>query len=272
VELSYKHVKGGGVPGGHNVIWDGRRKPFITPMHECKSIPLRHSDVVVDIGAYVGTYAIRCARFPVKQVVAYEPTPRTFAVLALTRLPNLRLVNAAVIGGAAARVDLHVSAGIGVTNSIVLSRRKPESISVRAVSYGDAVRGASVVKVDVEGAEYGYPIVQPSLRAAIIDFHPIPGVDWVAKARAVIASLEAAGFEAVVEPDFSCGWTSAGSWVRPMETSGECAELMRGELCCGCGAPVAGKQKSLCPTCYEQWDRRHSVGFERARLADLGHP
>jgi hypothetical protein len=29
------------------------------------------------------------------------------------------------------------------------------------------------VKIDVEGAEYGYDIIKPNLRAIILEFHPV---------------------------------------------------------------------------------------------------
>lgn len=230
-------------------------------MKECNSIPLRHSDVVVDIGAYVGTYAIRCARFPVRKVIAYEPTPRTFEILSLTSLPNMELVNAAVIGNDGLIVDLFISKGIGVTNSIVLSNRKAGRIKVPAVRYEDAVAEATVVKIDVEGAEYTYPIVQPQLRAVIIDFHPIPKRDWIGRAKKITGDLRDAGFETVIEPDFSCGWTRAGSWIRPMETSGEYKPMMSGKICCGCGKPINVDQKALCQDCWQLWSKKHRAGF-----------
>lgn len=261
----YKHVQGGGVPGGHNVIYDGKREPFITPMTECNSIPLRHSDVVVDLGAYVGTYALRCARFPVKHVRAYEPTPSTFDILSLSPMPNLELVNAAVVADDRKSVNLFVSHGIGVTNSVVLSKNK-DALEVPAVRYEEAVRGASIVKIDVEGAEYTYPIIQESLRAIILDLHPIPGRDWITRARELIAGFEAAGFRAVITPDFTNGWTRAGSWLRDRDTAGEHASLMAGKACCGCGKDVAppAPGRTLCAACWELWRPKHREGFQRA--------
>lgn len=258
--VGYKHVQGGNVPGGHNVIWDGERKPFITPMAECNSISLRHSDVVVDIGAYVGTYCIRCARHPCKQVIAYEPTPTTFSILSLTHLPNLTCIQSAIVADSRPSVDLFISSGIGVTNSIVLSNKKAFSISVPAINYTLAVSSASIVKIDVEGAEYTYPIIQPSLRAIIIDFHPVPG-DWEKAANHIMSDLADIGFITIRKPDFSCGWTRAGSWERPMETYGEYEPMMKGEECCGCGKQIKGKGKSLCRVCWDTWLPRHRDGF-----------
>lgn len=268
IPVGFKYVRGGGVPGGHNVLWDGVREPFIPPMRECNSIALRYSDVVVDIGAYVGTYSIRCARFPVKRVTAYEPTPETFSVLERTALPNLDSVQAAVVGDDRSEVQLHISAGIGVTNSTVLHRRKAASVSVPAISYEKVVRGASIVKVDVEGAEYGYPIVQPSLRAIIIDFHPVPDFDWVGAAKSLIGEIEAAGFRPVIAPAFDrSGWERAGSWERDLVTEGSCEVLMSGRNCCGCGRLTRGTVRSLCSSCYDLWTPKHRKGYARAEAS-----
>lgn len=266
--IGYKWMQGGNVPGGHNLPYDGFREPFITPMAECNSIPLRHSDVVVDIGAYVGTYAIRCARIPVKSVTAYEPTPMTFDILSQTQLPNLKLVNAAIVGDNRNSVDLYLSAGIGVTNSIVLSNRKESKVTVPAINYANAVRGASIVKIDVEGAEYSYPIVQPGLRAIILDFHKVAGHDWIGRSKELIASFEKAGFKSVIEPNFESGsgWTLAGSWIREVETSGEFEPMMKGEICCGCATKINAKKKSLCPKCYGVWLPKHREGYELAGM------
>lgn len=268
VETSSKSklVKGGNVPGGHRVLWDGEKRPFIPPSREMDAVPLRHSDVVVDIGAYCGMYAIRCARFPVRRVVAFEPTPGTFAVLNKTKLPNLVSVNAAVVGDDSTHVDLFVSEGIGVTNSVVKSRRKAGSVRVNAVNYLDAIADATVVKIDVEGAEYDYPILQPGVRAYLIDFHPMPG-DWTARANAIIDELEAAGFTGLITPDFSCGWTQAGAWVLDVdETDDEFEPMMSGRVCCGCGAAIRGSGKALCSSCYSTWSPKHRETFDEAEL------
>ncbi len=257
----YVHVQGGSVPGGHNVLIDGIRKPFITNMRECNAVALRHSDVVVDIGAYVGTFAIRCARFPVKRVVAYEPTPETYNVLSITKLPNLETRQMAVVGDDSESVELHLSKGIGVTNSIVLSRRKEESVTVPAISYANAVREASIVKIDVEGAEYGYQIVQPSLRALIIDFHPVPDIDWKAAAHETMQDIRDAGFTPVIEPTFESGWNVGGCWVRERETSGEYAPMIEGRECCGCGTAISTDGRGLCRSCWDVWRPNHRKGY-----------
>jgi len=261
-QIKYKWSRGGDVPGGHNCFYNEGKKPFITPMLECSSIKLRHSDVVVDIGAYVGTYSITCARFPVKKVIAYEPTATSFKVMELTPLPNLENVNAAILSTQEKETTLFISNGIGVTNSIVPSKAKIVRKTVKAVNYIEAVKNATVVKIDIEGGEYDLPILQPNVRAFIIDFHPI-GKDWIQKAEKIIQELKSAGFKTVIEPKWENGWTRAGSWIRDIETHGEHEELMNGALCCGCGLSIEGTQKSLCVDCFELWSVKHREGYDR---------
>jgi FkbM family methyltransferase len=260
--LLYSLVNGGGVPGGHNVIHKAGKKPFITPSKEFHSIALRHSDVVVDIGAYVGTYSLICARFPVKQVTAYEPTPFSFSILNKMKLKNLKVIQAAIVHDDKKESRLFISKGIGVTNSLTLSLRKKEAIVVPAINYTKAIKNASIVKIDIEGGEYVLPIVQPHVRAYLIDFHPVPGYAWLKKANEIIEELKDNGYKTIVKPDFSCGWTRAGSWEKEMETTGECMELMHGSFCCGCGAEIKATSKALCPACYTQWSKKHKKGFE----------
>lgn len=257
----------GGVPGGHYVLgYDGKSDVHVPSMRECHSVALRYSDVVVDIGAWCGTYALWAARLPVKRVVAYEPTPATFEILARTKLPNFTPRREAIVGDDRKSVELHLSAGIGVTNSLVVARPKAAVERVPARRYEEAVLGASVVKIDVEGAEYGYDLVQPGIRALIVDFHPIAKRDWVLDAEKMISKIEGAGFRPIIRPSWKSGWNRAGSWIRDLETYGDCASLMLGEQCCGCGAELSGAgSRALCDECYARWSPKQRTGFARGR-------
>ena len=268
-ELHHRHVQGAGVPGGFYGISNGAKKPFIPSMRECKSIELRHSDVVVDIGAYVGTYSIAAARFPVKRVTAYEPSPYTHGVLSLTRLPNLVTRHAAIVGATSSgEVDFYISHGIGVRSSLTPSMAK-DPVRVPAVSYAEAVRGATIVKIDIEGGEYDLPIVQPSLRAIVLEFHPVPKRDWKREAERVMEELRGAGFKAVVPPDFSSGFTHGSSWLRERDDPGDGFDpMLRGEICCGCGAAlVSAGGRAICEVCKSIWLPRHQSGYLLARRA-----
>lgn len=264
-----KWTRKGGVPGGHEVICDRGKPPFVPPMKECHSIDLRCSDVVADLGAYCGTFTLIAARFPVKKVISCEPTLSTFEVLKsnVGNLPNVDLRRVAVVGDDRKSARLHVSSGIGVTNSLV-GKKGSEIEEVPAERYESVVRGASVVKIDVEGAEYDYDVAQDGIRALIVDFHPVSGMDWEKMAREMISKIEDAGFRSVVKPDFSNGWTRAGSWIRDVETAGCYESLMKGDACCGCGVRVRGRGKSLCPDCHEKWTPKERSLFSLAKVIE----
>jgi FkbM family methyltransferase len=259
-------IQGGNVPGGHFCRPNKNGNFFICPMKECNSIELKHTDIVVDIGCYNGTYSIRCAKFPVCKVTAYEPTPSSFEIMEMTPLPNLENIQAAVVGDNQKFVDLHLSKGIGVTNSLVESSAKPESVRVRAINYKDAVQNATIVKIDIEGGEYDLPLddlIQSSMRAIIIDFHPV-GKDWIQKSEAIISEIESHGFVAIVKPIWDGTiWTRAGSWLRTViEPTAIFEPMVNGSLCCGCGFPINGTVKSICTECSDTYRKNHKIGYE----------
>ena len=113
------------ITGGHYAFKTSKsNKPFSNKMTECKSIELYENDVVVDIGAYVGEYSLYALRQGIKKVISYEATPRTFKTLTYNVTQNSEyrniseLHNKAVVGGDDDFVNLYISSGIGVTNSI----------------------------------------------------------------------------------------------------------------------------------------------------------
>jgi len=269
----FEWTQGGNVPGGHYCRhMPGKSKAFVPQMAECNSISLLYSDVVIDIGSFLGTYALRCARFPVKLVEAYEPTPMSVEVMSYYQNRNLNVHQAAIVGDDRKSVNLHLSDGMGVTNSIKKSFRKASSLKVKAINYETAVRDATIVKIDVEGAEYDFQIVQPQLRALIIDFHPVSDIDWKKRARAIIEHMHDDGFKTVREPKFDKGWTANGSWLKHSNPADDCNEdLMQGRFCTGCGCktiPVG--HKALCFRCFQQWLPKHRVGFRKTqRVRDI---
>ena len=111
-------------------------------------------------------------------------------------------------------VNFFISKGIGVTNSIAKSRGKFKKIKVPTIRYEDAVKDATVVKIDVEGAEYMYEIIQPQLRAIILEFHPIVGKPWKRWAEEIMTKIERNGFVPIIRPTFESVWNLTGSWQR----------------------------------------------------------
>ena len=203
--------------GGHYAFQTEKsNKAFCNPMGECKSIKLNADDVVVDIGAYVGEYTMYAARQGVKKIISYEATPETFALLKknTNKYDNVEVHNLAVVGDDRKECELFLSNGIGVTNSIEKKTRKIDKIKINAIKYEKAIKEATVVKIDVEGAEYNYNIIQPNLRAIILEFHPLEKKDWKGMAHLIMNKIKDAGFKAVVYPTFQHGWALNSAWEK----------------------------------------------------------
>jgi FkbM family methyltransferase len=204
------------ITGGHYAFKsDKSDKPFVNKMTEALLIELNEKDIVVDIGAYVGEYSLYAARKGVKKIFAYEPTPQTFKVLSNnTKLYRvIKPINKAVTGQKGIKnIQLFTSKGIGVTNSI--AKTKGTSIIVPTIFYNQAIKNATVVKIDCEGAEYEFDIIQPKLRALTLEFHPITGVNWVQNAKHIMKNIRNAGFKPLKEPKFENGWDMHGTWVK----------------------------------------------------------
>lgn len=267
-DLEYRYVRTNDVPGGLFMVTKNGKKPFMPSMRECKSIPLHYSDNVVDIGAYMGQYSIRCARFPVNKVTAYEPTPLSYQILTKLKLPNFTPINAAIVGNDREEATLHISSGIGAANSTTLSLRARAAITVPAVKYSDAIKDATIVKIDVEGGEYNFHIEDnfpDSLRAIIIDFHPVSKYRWLEEAKEIIIAIERDGFTPVITPDWSNEWTRAGSWMRERDLPDVTNSMLDGTVCCGCGKILDSFGRSLCINCWKIWSKRHRRGYILAR-------
>ena len=261
-DVRFELKQGGGVPGGHYVVIEGDKKPFICPTKEMLSIPLDHRDIVADIGAYTGTFSVICARFPVKEVRGYEPTDRSFEAASKIKLANMKMFNVAVVGDNSTEKTFYLSKGIGVTNSLVPSKAK-EAVVVKCMNYDEIIKDATVVKIDIEGGEYELNLIQPHIRAYIIDFHKV-GKDWKEKAGTIIKQLEDYGYRCIIQPNFSNGWTQAGSWVKDNFDFGDRQpyhDLMNGKLCVGCNAEINLQAKGLCSACGKVWTKKHRETF-----------
>jgi len=176
-------------------------------------LKLNSNDVVADIGAYIGEYSLFALKQGVKKVLSYEPTPYTFEILKMNKKENMELFNLAVVGSDEEYINLYISKGIGVTNSIVKKLNKTGYIKVPTIRYENAVKNASVVKIDVEGAEYTYNIIQPNLRGIILEFHPIAKKPWKLWADNIMEKIETI-YKPIIRPTFKSGWDLTGCWEK----------------------------------------------------------
>lgn len=202
------------ITGGHYALKMKKgKKPFENPMNYYTKIKLYPSDIIADIGAYIGEYSLYAVKQKVSKIYCYEPTPYTFKILEINKKPNMELFNLAVTGKDYDFINLYLSKGIGVTNSIVKNINKVGFIKVPTIKYENAIKDATVVKIDVEGAEYTYNIIQPNLRAIIIEFHPISRKPWKEWALNIINNIEKY-YKPIIKPTFKCGWDLTGCWEK----------------------------------------------------------
>jgi FkbM family methyltransferase len=118
---------------------------------------MRPADVVFDIGAYHGVWAILLARHA-REVVAFEPNPGTFAVLqetiAVNRAPNVSAWPVA-IASESSQADFW---GTGSGASLRPGQHKPSRTRVQVETLDSFVERRpilpDVLKIDVEGAEH----------------------------------------------------------------------------------------------------------------------
>jgi len=138
---------------------------------------LKPSDIVFDIGANIGTYAIRSAKKiePVGQVFAFEPLDENHEMLlhscTLNSVNNLTVVKKAVGDRVGAVSFSHSGRN---SSAKMLSEPNKYSNSVEIVTLDDFVEQNRVeridwIKMDIEGAE---PLVLEGMKKTLKFFQP----------------------------------------------------------------------------------------------------
>lgn len=158
-------------------------------------ISLRQGDVVVDVGAHVGTFCIPAAyRTAGSRVIAFEPDPGNFEVLSRNAARNplvadrLTLRNLAVAG---VEGQLRFSRGLTSTTGSLADagfyreQQDAETVVVSATTLGQVFADAAVdrcrlLKLDCEGSEYEIFAKLPDALLArienmIVEAHPARG-------------------------------------------------------------------------------------------------
>lgn len=183
---------------------------------EYAAIGLRMSDVVLDIGAHRGEFALY-ADGVVKRLVCYEAAPVNFQDLK-RYAPNVEAFNAAVATNEGDAVDLWLCNGSDTSMHSLMPRRGRSSITVPCVDFREVVNRIepTVIKIAVEGYEHSLDLEElPSyVRAVAIKFHPSTEASRDL-ARSVVKTLEEQGFKAAVTPQLDKGsWPVVGIWKR----------------------------------------------------------
>lgn len=131
-------------------------KGFYTPQ-----VPLRAGDVVLDIGAHVGTFSIPLAReHPDVRFIAYEPNLENYANLvrnlSLNNVPNVVPVNSGVWSSDTYLLNKQDRRNTGGSRTHLAPEGQEEvkGVTLDQIRSAWGLESIRVLKMDCEGAEY----------------------------------------------------------------------------------------------------------------------
>jgi FkbM family methyltransferase len=173
-------------------------------------IPICAGDVVVDMGAHIGGFAIRAARLAQEgQVYAYEASSKNFAVLAenrkLNNLGNLYIENSAV-SDQRGSLPFYTPSDNRILGSL-LQNTSSFVETVPTKTFSDIIAEHTInqidfLKIDVEGAEFDILFANPDetlsrTRKIVMEFHEFK--DNNQSHHDLVNLLNSHGFEVFVE-------------------------------------------------------------------------
>lgn len=219
-------------PGGDR-SWRTAVECFGRDCYRLATADLPLAPTVLDIGANIGGFALAVlASHPQAQVDAYEPSPAALAALRTNITANdaqahVTVHNSAVTGPSKPDTvwlneqvgDLCTSSVLDQGNTVGVSANRVEvpalPLSAILSSYAGDI---DLVKMDVEGAEYGIVGETPvellaKVRRMVVEYHRVPG----RHVHELAARLQAAGLvwerqEHSALPGQGLAW-----WARPAE-------------------------------------------------------
>ena len=179
-------------------------------VYDDERLPISAEDVVVDMGAHIGAFAVRAARLAHRgQVYAYEASSRNYALLMenreLNSLKNLHIENSAV-SDKRGELPLYTPA-----NNSILGSLKQETSSfkemVQAITFSDIIsehiiQQIDFLKMDVEGAEFDIlfgcsDATFEKIRRMVIEYHEFENAKH--NHRDLVNLLSLHGFKVLVE-------------------------------------------------------------------------
>jgi len=196
-------------------------KYVINELKGYQRLPLGKSDVVLDIGANIGSYA-QWAGEQCKSVTAVEPEPENYALLKRNIGHNVRPMNCAVVGDSyqGATIPLWTSPGPNKGSHSTVPTRGREPVPVTVVRMGALLKLCSftVLKMDCEGAEYDLLLgraLPKRLQAVLIEYHLQKKGQWEA-ANLLDVELQEQGFRWLKPPklDNEKLWHTTAIYVR----------------------------------------------------------
>jgi FkbM family methyltransferase len=179
-------------------------------VYDDSRIPISSGDVVVDMGAHIGAFAVRAAQLAHPgQVYAYEASKKNYALLTenrqLNSLENLYIENSAV-SDHRGPMSLYIPAGNSILGSLLQSTSSFTE-TVQAITFADiiaehALTQIDFLKVDVEGAEFDILLTSSAetfakVQHMVIEYHEFEGDERTH--LDLVNLLVSHGFKVVVE-------------------------------------------------------------------------
>jgi FkbM family methyltransferase len=197
-------------------IWKAR-------VYDDARLPIGVGDVVIDIGAHIGAFAVRAARLAHRgQVYAYEASSNNYALLTKNRqlngLENLHVTNRAV-SNRHGMLPFYTVAGNGALGSLVQtmndSREQVQAMPFTDIIAEHGIERVDLLKVDVEGAEYDILLNGPDdmlakVQRVVLEYHEFRGEER--SHRDLVQLLRAHGFHVVVERGLASLMDWFGAW------------------------------------------------------------
>lgn len=174
-------------PSDAPIMREAAREPY-------RRLDIRPGDVVLDIGAHIGTftrYALRCGA---RHVVAVEAHPESARLLEL----NTRGCPVTVIARAVTEAPLYWYRNPSCV--VTEAGRRRRELDVERVTTAELLRyWPDVVKVDCEGSEWNLlqETTFPFARELAVEFHFVPGGADLKLQRHVYELLRSDGWELV---------------------------------------------------------------------------
>lgn len=136
--------------------YDGHTVQSVLSGREYRDADLRPGDVVLDIGAHVGSFAVWAIRKGARRVHSYEANPETYALARrnLTSYDDVDVRNRAVVGTVGTRLTRNFWLNPGINRGLdsLVEKRGRTAIRVLCVPIDDLPE-TDFMKMDVEGAE-----------------------------------------------------------------------------------------------------------------------
>ena len=167
------------VPGDDFMTYDRKIINEVCSSYACFLKLIDKDSVVLDLGANIGVTSIESALRGAKLVKSFEPHPRNFK-----RLQNHLLLNrvsdrvvakqSAVTNKRVKQVNLYCNEGSNNGTHTVLQTRGRRKIKVPNVHVSKTLSRVTMVKLDIEGGEYGmerFLAEAPTIDVVLAEFH-----------------------------------------------------------------------------------------------------